>query len=716
MASFDFIDNFVKSVFSAGGAQRLDPGARTAQEQTEFYAGGFGFTPDYQGFRNTTWGQTQPVNYRLLTRAFLEVPEVYGCVKIRVDYVIGDGYELEGPQLHVKRVEELLRRNHFNSQLRDLATSQEVYGDAYVEVLRGGAPAENDKQTSAERLVDLQKRLDGVEGHKQGGWVKVVDDGAGAFDDDRFKGESIEYYSKGEPLGGVAENFFVRDAASIRIDYNEHGEPIKYIQRILHRRVDFYPTEMIHLPVNLFGGRVYGMSNLAPLLRTIRNKFDAEEHTNSWLQRNGLPRMIYQLMSFSKEQVERVKQTLQSVQHNQDVVLAVPTKDSLTTTPVAPKNVDMQWAEYLAYLREQVFVALQVPPALLGISQSANRSVADVNMEMFDKAVRGRKRELESQLNHLFFVRDVVGYDDVKIKFKFDNVREELRKAQEMQLLSSISPLLTPDEIRKAGGFSALADTDTSSFDILNDLKSKEMAMQQQFAPAMPGKFGGVPGRPGAGKFNAAQQGVQSPNANPDKEDNAERQNTEQQRDTKDSLKYAHPSNPSERYEFGAVPVDKPDAYDVRAYEEYFNAVRRVNDNPTADDVNHDRVPTDERERPKKKKKAEELREKEQMRGESGLKVRETNYWLPPSASDTGQTTSIASEQEHKSLAAKIDQVVAAVRFLDKNDETLGGIVEQSFDTGEFLLSKKVKNVVSKVGSDKKEKTKKLWEWYSGGE
>ena len=136
----------------------------------------------------------------MLWKAYLEEPLVRACVDITVDGVIGDGYTVEGKsELHVKRVRNVFKRANFQKFLQDTVTSLVIYGDSYAELVR---------------------------------------------------------------TNGLVDYFRPVDAATVRIDFDEHGFVLKYIQRVLHRRVDFYPDEMIHMTINNVGGRVYGMSSL----------------------------------------------------------------------------------------------------------------------------------------------------------------------------------------------------------------------------------------------------------------------------------------------------------------------------------------------------------------------------------------------------------------------------------------------------------------------
>ena len=586
-------------------------------------AGGYGLAPDYLSFRNVYWGQQQPVNYRILWKMFLEIPEVYAALKVIADHIVGDGWEIESDtELHKKQVTDMLDKNNWTAQLKDIVFSQSIFGDAYLELVRAGGTAYYmgsavgyDGLPFEKSVSELKKRLDFLQNSPEDKLITdFVDDNAGKLEGEDFRGIIKEKLERKQVGAGRVQQFYTRDASTIRIDYNEHGEAIKYIQRVLHRRVDYFPDEMIHLPINVIGGRVYGHSPLSSLIRTARIKYDAEEYSADWLRRNGIPRMLYTVINYSKEQLQRFQDNLQAMQYNQDVVVTAPNKDAVDVKMVAPKSVDMQWAEFLNYLQEQIFISLQVPPELVGKSANANRSMADVNMDMFYKMIKCRKRELEEQLNRKFFTSEIIGFSDVKFKFKSENIREELKEVQKVQLLSTI-PYFTPDEVRDQYGMKPLTSAQKKEIE-----EHKEMT---------------------APKFQSKQPGVQVPGASQEKEKNSERFRAEaaQEKRSMKSIDYVpeklvrirqgsistrekyppHPATlnventPETRNPFGAfVENEEEDRQRVTAFDQVRDAeVREVQTNERPFDLNEDRpFPKDKTEFVETPSKAPRVQEK----------------------------------------------------------------------------------------------------------
>jgi len=437
-----FVDNFQEWLAKAVKPRDLDLTARGV-------IAGESLTPDYLSFRNTYWGQQHPVNYKLLYKMYKEDPVVNSAINLTKDFVVGDGWELigdEGSELHRKRIERVLNKNNFTNTLNDLVLCLLIYGDAYLELVR-----HEDSRHKFVSECDIAKHSDNIGSFGVHEWteelgVKKCFVGDNEVSKDVFEKQwNYEYKQK----FGTVKKMVPMEPSSVRVDYNEHGEPIKYIQRVLHRRVDFYPDEIVHFSLNKIGARVYGHSPMQSLLVTLQAKQNAENYTNDFFKRGAMPRMVYVLPgNYQKDMVDRFKNTLATLQPQQDVVLTGG--QEVKVQEVAPHNSDMQFIELLKYLRLNILIALQVPPSMIGISEGANRSNSTVQMQAFDRRVHALKSIIADILNWQLFTTENFGSDNVVFKFQDKNVRENLLKAQEAQLLSSMvaTGIVTANEVR----------------------------------------------------------------------------------------------------------------------------------------------------------------------------------------------------------------------------------------------------------------------------
>lgn len=451
----------------------------------------YALVPDYLSFRNTWFGQPQPVAYKLIWRAYLEEPIIRACVDITVDAIIGDGYTIEGKsEANVRFMRDLFKRIGFQTFLHDMITSLIIYGDSYAELVRDG--------------------------------------------------------------GGLVEYFRPVDAATIRIDYDEHGSAIKYIQRVLHRRVDFYPDEMLHLSLNTIGGRAYGNSWLQSTIFTLQSKIAAQNFNTEYFRRPGLPRSLYITKNLSSEQVSRLAVGLRQATPQTDLLLNAQAGE-ITHQLISPNNQDMQFIELMEFLRTEIIAASGVPPIFLGITEGSNRANAQTQLEAWDRRKRKYRIMIQDIIDLNLLNVANFGFDDVVLKFNDNNSREQLKNAQMAQLLSGI-PYATPNQVLQTAGLPIMDD---------------EMYRFDSFTGEIRHKTPGIGDTPiyitqqklqmESQKADNRNQGDANPSKNPEKKDNANRLNAEQANETRSKTIDAEftKSDPFKTYPYGAVEPEK---------------------------------------------------------------------------------------------------------------------------------------------------------------
>lgn len=452
----------------------------------------YALTPDYLAFRNTWWGQPQPISYKLLWKAYSEEELVRGCVDITVDAIVGDGWIIEGDtELHVRKVKKIFKTAEFQKFLQDTVTSLILFGDAYSEIVRSAS--------------------------------------------------------------GTVQYFRPVDAATVRIDYDEHGDTLKYIQRVLHRRVDFYPDEMIHFSINNVGGRVYGSTPYQAIIYVVQTKMSAYNFNAEYFRRNGLPRSLYIAKNLAQAQVDRMAAALRQATPQTDLLLNAGAGE-LAHETVAPSNQDMQFVELMNFLRQEIIAASGVPPIFLGITEGSNRSNSQTQMESWDRKKKKLRLMIQDIINAKLLTTANFGFDDVKFKFNDENSRELLKYAQMAQLASTIE-WVTPNEVRGKMGlavleskkvtYSSTQDEIDIKTDELGDKTIHDIKQEQQEANMAAGLE--PDGKPQGGALN--NPNAAHPMKNQDKKDNAERLNSKTEKFAK--------SDPGKDYPFGAVEPER---------------------------------------------------------------------------------------------------------------------------------------------------------------
>jgi HK97 family phage portal protein len=476
--------------------ETIDKAASTNTAQS-VSSGAFALTPDYLSFRNTWFGQPQPVTYKIIWKAYQEDPIIRACTDITVDAIIGDGYTLTSKSKeHIEKVNEVIKKSGDQIFLHDLVTSLVLYGDGFSENVR--------------------------------------------------KGNMIDFFKPA-------------DSSTVRIDYDEHGEIVKYIQRVLHRRVDFYPDEMTHFTMNNVGGRVYGMSWTQSVIYTLQNKQSAQEFNNMYFRRPGLPRSIYMVKNLGKEQVDRMVAELRKATPQTDILINAQMGE-VTHTLVSPNNQDMQFIELMNFDRQEIIAASGVPPIFLGITEGSNRANAQTQMESWDRRKKKNRMIIEGIINNTLLTLANFGFDDVKFRFKDENSRERLKYAQMAQLTSTIK-WATPNQVLQMLGYPTMEDDETvydSSTGVM-DFKTSEQGdrpiyeIEQEIAEEKQKLL--MESQP-AGKGSITNPNAANPQKSQTKSENAERLNSEQANETR-SNKFKKSPDPFLTYPYKAVEPER---------------------------------------------------------------------------------------------------------------------------------------------------------------
>lgn len=452
-------------------------GVANAQYQVDTSAAAWaGLTPDYQGFRNSWFGQPHPVQLDMIYKIYREDPQAFGITNIIVNDIVSDGWtlvktktskvgakdvvnesEVDENDPDIKYVREVLERSNFDAGLYDLTNQFVVYGNMYFEAIREGSPAARDATVRPDFKASALPSMDEDE---------AVDLFVKEISKVDIKPEDVELKKKDGSIELILSNFtrelekatrqdgrlvrlFPLDAKTIQIDYDEHGNVLKYVQRVLHRRVEFYPDDLIHLAIGRVGNRPYGMSGFTPLVKQYMVKFQAEKYTFDFFRRAFMPRLIYVLKNLDDASRNKFIANLKAVTAHEDIVVngEVDVKETTQT------HSDMQFIELLKYIKQHIYIALQVPPIVAGdmMMGSAGGSKG-TSQSLFEgtyyKRIKSLKKQISDELNRTLFTKRNFGTDSVRFVFLEDNTKESQRRTQNAQLMSTI-PYVTPNEIRQ---------------------------------------------------------------------------------------------------------------------------------------------------------------------------------------------------------------------------------------------------------------------------
>lgn len=308
-----------------------------------------GLAPNFSLGMPETEGQNPPEEYVLLQRIYFNDPIVSTAVDIKAEMVLGEGWCFRGENKRdiAKAYKEFDRLNMYEVLLNFLKQA-EMYGDAYLE------PRYEEMSTKVKEVWALE-------------------------------------------------------TSYTRIKFDENGKVLGYIQvnrfqtnMVTNKKPTWNPDELLHYSENSFGSNVY---SYAPNV-SIGHQFSSRVFGNSYIAqlfKNLPPKFMHILSNASKEQAANYRQALQAGKSNvnQDMVLYTSGESTQVKVEKVENVFNMEGlGDILTYLREEVLTRMRVPPSLLGLAGSAERT--EPQMFLFAKHIRVKQYRLATFINKFF--------------------------------------------------------------------------------------------------------------------------------------------------------------------------------------------------------------------------------------------------------------------------------------------------------------------------
>ncbi len=285
---------------------------------------------------------------------------------------------------------------------------------------------------------------------------------------------------------------FAIDAATIKIDADEHGRIKGYFQEIQGEGVppvEFDSKDLIYLIQNPRSESLYGVSILEILHQTITAYLYAESNNIKYFENSSTPRGILDLgVHIQEHQLDRFRSFWQAenVQQPHRTMVVGGSTSGIKWVPVAMNPKDMDLMNYLNWLMKIILMAFSVSPTEAGWTEDISRAPATGQLIQSDafknKAIYPLMDKMAFYLTQELVLMEF-GAEDLMFEFiQESSLAEKEQKARIHQLLIS-SQLRTADELRKEDNLDP---------------------MPPQAQPAMPGMPSGVqaggmpPGTPGA--------------------------------------------------------------------------------------------------------------------------------------------------------------------------------------------------------------------------
>lgn len=285
-------------------------------------------------------------NLNVVLDLYSKDPVVQAAITTRVDAILSSGYHLIGSSTPRKDAEKILEKVGFNySFLWKVITNSLLYEHVFIEIER------------------------------------------------RNSGSPVELH--------------VLETPYMEIMYTPHGEIEGFIQRGEQGDVVFFPVDdIVYLKFNPVSSAVWGEVGIKSLYRTIATKNFIEQFlnhlasTNAWRQvmkTKMTDDNVQEFLAYFYSQAENPEELL--VLHSNSVDdVDKDTKFSILRDPSDLK----EFLGTLDYLRTQVLMQLKVPPIMIGLPDSSNRSNSDMQYKAFNIANQSFRMVFSDGMKELF--------------------------------------------------------------------------------------------------------------------------------------------------------------------------------------------------------------------------------------------------------------------------------------------------------------------------
>lgn len=264
------------------------------------------------------------------------------------------------------------------------------------------------------------------------------------------------------------EGSAILDTTQIQIELGDDGDPKFYKQIIDGKIVARIPAKkIVHYKVNVMGDNDYGRSLIETALFSAAAKRFAEKFNASYFENHKARGVWLFPEKMGKKTYEEIVDLIIEAKKDPQKDLFLK-GDGVDYKPFTSGE-DMHFIEYLKYVREEIVVAVLVPPIMLGLPAGSNLANSDVQMQTFDRRVEAIQQAIEYLVNERL-VKNVFKFDKIRFRFEKSNKRNLLRaleianrmkglatlnEAREEIGLPKLDPAIYPeaDQILSAGGF-----------------------------------------------------------------------------------------------------------------------------------------------------------------------------------------------------------------------------------------------------------------------
>jgi HK97 family phage portal protein len=256
---------------------------------------------------------------------------------------------------------------------------------------------------------------------------------------------------------------------TMHVIINKRGDPVEYVQVVFQgglgsyekKEVRFKPNEIVHMTIEDPDSDVYGLSPLESLRHTIATDLFAQQYNRLFFQNSGVTGTIIAITNANPDEMAQNRAYLEEnytgpYSAHRPILIE---GDKISITRSVANHTEMAFLDGRRYAREEILSVLDVPPAKLGIMETANRS----NAREQEKAFRDTVSSLQSIVEDAINEKVVQGALKVK-DMKFVHNPSDQQDAVELidyYTKGEAFGIFSPNEIRTRLGYPETEGGDT---------------------------------------------------------------------------------------------------------------------------------------------------------------------------------------------------------------------------------------------------------------
>ena len=247
---------------------------------------------------------------------------------------------------------------------------------------------------------------------------------------------------------------------TMRAEIDKHGEVVQYVQTVYSgpsgrdkTEVKFKPSEIIHIMIEDPDSDTSGISMLESLRHAVSSDLYAQQYNRLFFQNSGVTGVIIAIKNANPTDTENNRKYFQEnysgpLSAHRPVIIE---GDSVSIHKSVATHNEMGFLEGRRFIREEILAVLDVPPAKIGVMETANRSNAREQDKAFREATRALQSLFEDSINETL-IYDVLGIRDMKFVHNPSDQQDQV-ELMEYFTKGEAFGIYSPNEVRARLGY-----------------------------------------------------------------------------------------------------------------------------------------------------------------------------------------------------------------------------------------------------------------------